>query len=64
MRDVKSAQSFKSRTDKKQIKTAGAKSTCRLFIRTHALGDTDALEYISKTGKYLDANVEVQYEGE
>jgi len=34
-----------------------------LFLRAHALGDADALEYVSKTGKYLDANVEASYDG-
>jgi len=35
-----------------------------LFLRAHALGDAAALEYVSTTGKYLDSNVEVSYEGE
>ncbi len=35
-----------------------------LFLRAHALGDAAALEYVSTTGKYLDPNVEVYYDGE
>ncbi len=35
---------------------------CALFLRAHALGDQEALEYVSSTGKYLDPNVEVCYE--
>lgn len=31
-----------------------------LFLRAHALNDREALEYIYKTGNYLDVNVEVE----
>ncbi len=34
-----------------------------LFLRAHALNDASAMEYISKTGQFLDPNVEVIYAG-
>jgi hypothetical protein len=34
-----------------------------LFLRAHALNDETAMEYISKTGQFLDPNVEVIYDG-
>jgi len=35
-----------------------------LFLRGHALNDTKALNYINITGRFLDPNVEVIYNGE
>ncbi|MCP4715475.1 MAG: alpha/beta hydrolase [Deltaproteobacteria bacterium] len=35
-----------------------------LFLRAHALDDTDALEYVSTAGQYLDPNIEVSYDNE
>lgn len=34
-----------------------------LFLSAHALNDAEAMEYISTTGKFLDPNVEVIYDG-
>jgi hypothetical protein len=34
-----------------------------LFLRAQALNDAAAIEYISKTGRFLDPNVEVIYDG-
>ena len=34
-----------------------------LFLRAHALNDAAAMEYIRKTGRFLDPNVEVIYDG-
>jgi fermentation-respiration switch protein FrsA (DUF1100 family) len=35
-----------------------------LFLRAHALNDTAAMEYISTTGRLLDPNIELSYDGE